>query len=182
MSAESEKKQHLEQTDIRIPRYNPGNPPKNYGEKKAISIFCCLHFSFGFGCPELLRARITKKGDIYVIPFSEYGIGDFHLSHHESGEFHWGHDRTHDKPAYGEGDFAAAFGLWLKVRSPLCFCLRKGKNLNNEDIAILVQRLAQNFPFAFDIETASRDLERSNFYRLVLAALKQKSCEQKSNG
>jgi hypothetical protein len=47
--------------NVVIPRYSPSKPPKRYNRKKTIGIFCCLWFSFGFRCPELLRATITKN-------------------------------------------------------------------------------------------------------------------------
>ena len=158
---------------IVIPRYSPSTPPKNYNKNKAISIFCCLRFSFGFRCPELLRATITSEGEIYVIPYSEYGIGDFHLSYHKSGRFHWGYDRTNVEPVCGETDFAAAFGLWLQFKQPLCFCFRKGRNLNDMEIVSLLQKLAENFPFTFDKEKAYQHLTIAKYYRLILASLKQ---------
>jgi len=158
---------------IKIPRYSPNTPPKDYNEKKAISIFCCIGFSFGFKCPELLRATITGKDDVYVIPFTEYGLGDFHLSYHKSGRFHWTYEQTHTQPVCGETDFAAAFGVWLKVKHPLCFCFRKGKKLSDKEVVSLLQSLAQNFPFNFDVQHASQNLMKSNFYRLVSADLKQ---------
>ena len=160
---------------IIIPRYSPGTPPKNYKEKKAVSLFCCLKFSFGAKCPELLRAVISKKGDVYIIPYVEYGSrgfsnfpGDFHLSHHKSGKFHWTTKKEHIEPVYGEKDFAAAFGLWLKLRHPPCFCFRRGSGLNEQEITSLLNRLAQNIPFVFDIESSSKDLGSQNYHRLVL--------------
>lgn len=160
-------KGHFEEPKIKIPRYGPGSPPKKYNVKKSISIFCCLWFSFGFRCPEVLRATITTKGDVYVIPYTEYGLRDFHLSYHESGKFHWGYEGTHIEPLCGKTDFAAAFGMMLKLRCPPCFCLRKGKMLSDGEIVRLVQRLTQNFPFPFDIEEACRQLQNAKFYRLV---------------
>jgi hypothetical protein len=168
-----------EENNLILPRYSPGTPPKDYKEKKAISIFCCLWFSYGIRCPELLRATITTKGDIYVIPYVEYmgksmeKFRDFHLSYHSSGDFRWAEGGTHVEPVCGETDFGAAFGMWLKVRRPACFCFRKGKGISDKEIVSLLQRLAQNFPFTFDVGEALQNLRRSNFYRLVSADLKQ---------
>jgi hypothetical protein len=38
----------------------------------------------------------------------------------------------------------------------------------------LLQRLAQNFPFTFNLEEATKNLEDTGFYRLVLPELKRK--------
>jgi len=169
MKKESKKRQSFEQVSIKIPKYSPGHPPKNYNRKKAISLFCCLSFSCGPRCLELLTASITSRGDIYVMPFTEHASGDFHLSYHKSGKFHWTHRGNHIQPIYGEDDSPAAMRLWLKFKEPPCFCLRKGRNLNDEEIFMLLQRLAPNLPFAFDIEKVSCDLKDSN-YRIFKAS------------
>jgi hypothetical protein len=168
MKKELEKNQLPEQASVKIPRYGPGILPKRYNVKRSISIFCCLRFSFGFKCPEALRATITTKGDVYVIPYTEYGLGDFHISHHKSGEFHWGYQGNHIQPICGEDDAPAAMRLWLKLKQPPCFCFRKGRNLNDEEIVTLIQRLAQNLPFTFNVEKASHNLKNTKFYRMVV--------------
>ena len=161
-----------------VPKHTPGRPPKNYGEKKAIGVFACLAFSFGLRCPELLRARITTRRDVYIMPFVEYqpfkgkNLQDFHLSYHASGEFHWTSNGNHIEPAFGEDDFRKAFEVWLQVRSPLCLCLRKGKGLNEEEIVSSAKCLSRYIPMPIDIEAASQELKHAGFYRLVSADLK----------
>ena len=175
MNKESKKNQPFEQASVQIQRYAPGHPPKNYNRKKAISIFGCLYFSYGFRCPELLRATITSAGDVYIIPLhrvylaeSEKGRRDFHISYHKSREFHWTHGGTHIVPVCGEDDAPAAMRLWLKLKQPPCFCFRKGRNLNDEEIVTLIQHLAQNLPFNFNVEEASQNLKNAKFYRMVV--------------
>lgn len=164
--------------NVVIPKYGPGEPPKKYNAKRAVGIFACLCFSYGTRCPELLRARMNIKGDIYVIPHTEYmgksnGIDrDIHMSHHKSGEFHWVVDRNHVQPAFGEADFPAAFGLWLKLQRPPCFCFRRGKGLDEKEIATLVECLAKYLPFKIDTRGTSQSLRDFNFYRAVAPDLK----------
>ena len=162
--------------NVPIARYAPGIPPKNYNRRKAISLFCCLSFSFGPRCPEILRARITMKGDIYIMPLIEslhYGtepkgdFQDFHLSYHSSGEFHWAKDGTHIQPVFGEADFRKALELWLKLKFPPCLCFRKGKGLGEEEIAALIQHLAKYLPLTVDVEEVAQNLRNTNFYRLI---------------
>jgi hypothetical protein len=151
------------------PKHAPGKPPKKYDAKKAIGVFVCLGFSYGARCPELLRARIGAKGDIYVIPHAEYAgkskstNKEFHISHHKSGEFHWALDGEHVHPVFGESDYPAAFGFVLKVRRPPCFCVRRGKDLDVDEIAILVECLARYLPFKFDTAIACQNLSNNNF-------------------
>jgi len=173
MKKEPEKNQSPEQASVKIPRYAPGTPPKKYNVKKSISIFCCRRFSYGYKCPEVLRATITTKGDVYVIPDTEYGLGDFHISHHKSGEFHWVNQKNHIQPICGEDDFPAALRLWFKFKCPPCLCFRRGRGLDEKEITSLLQRLAQYLPFPFNIAKASQDLAKHNFHRLVLTDLKQ---------
>ena len=170
--------------NVPIARYAPGIPPKNYNRRKAISLFCCLSFSSGLRCPEILRARITKKGDIYIMPLIEslhYGtepkgdFQDFHLSYHSSGEFHWTKDGTYIQPVFGEADFRKALELWLKFKSPPCLCFRKGKSLGEEEIAALIQHLAKYLPLPVDVEEVAQNLKGSNFYRLVRRDLRKVS-------
>jgi hypothetical protein len=170
-------KRDFERISVIIPRYAPGNPPKNYNRRKAISIFCCLGFSYGFKCPELLRAKITSKGDIYVMPLIEYTtkskneFQDFHLSYHSSGEFHWAEHGTHIQPVFGETDLRKALELWLKLKSPPCLCFRKGKGLREEETTRLLQKLVRYLPIPIDIGEAAQSLRDSNFYRLVQKGL-----------
>ena len=170
--------------NIPTPRYAPSTPPKNYNQKKAISLFCCIWFSYGFKCPEVLRARITMKGDIYIMPLIEslhYGtepkgdFQDFHLSYHSSGEFHWAKDGTHIQPLFGEADFRKALKLWLKLKSPPCLCFRKGKGLREEEILALIQHLARYLPLTIDVGEVAQNLKGTNFYRLVRRDLRQVS-------
>jgi hypothetical protein len=162
--------------NIPVPRYAPGIPPKNYHRRKAISLFCCLSFSYGPRCPEILRARITKEGDIYIIPLIEFlhhrtelkgELQDFHLSYHLSGEFHWAKDGTHIQPLFGEADLRKSLELWLKLKSPPCLCFRKGKGLRQEEILALIQHLARYLPLTIDAGNVAQDLKSANFYRLV---------------
>jgi len=162
------------------PRYEPSIPPKNYRKNKAISVFCCLYFSYGFKCPEILRAKIATTGDVYMVPLVEFlhymsepegKFEDFHLSYHASGEFHWAVDGTHTQPLFGEADFRKALALWLKFKSPPCLCFRKGKGLAAEQILALVQHLASYLPIGIDIADVTQILKDSNFHRLVRADL-----------
>ena len=162
--------------DILVPRYAPTVPPKNYNRRKAISLFCCILFSYGPGCPEILRARITKEGDIYVMPLIEFlrqgtkqegELQDCHLSYHSSGEFHWTEDGTHIESLHGEADFRKALELWLKFKSLPCLCFRKGKSLLEEEILALVQHLARYLPLTVDVGEAAQNLKGKDFYRLV---------------
>jgi hypothetical protein len=152
-----------------VPEHAPGKSPKKYNAKKAIGVFVCLSFSYGPRCPELLRARISAKGDIYVIPHTEYAgksrskNTEFHISHHKSGKFHWVWDGEHVHPAFGESDYPAAFGFALKVRQPPCFCFRRGKDLDVDEIAILVECLARYLPFKIDTAIACQNLRDVNF-------------------
>ena len=59
---------------------------------------------------------------------------DFHISYHVSGRFHWTNEKEHLKPVNGEADYRRAFRNWLKFKQPQCFCIRKGKNLNESEI------------------------------------------------
>jgi hypothetical protein len=163
-------------TRILMPRYAPSRPPKNHDHRKAISLFCCIPFSYGSRCPEILRARITKEGDIYVMPLIEFlhrGTGlegdlqDFHLSYHSSGEFHWTKDGTHIEPLYGEADLRKALEVWLRFKSLPCLCLRKGKGLGEEEILALTQCLVRYLPLTVDVGEAVQDLKGRSFYRLV---------------
>jgi hypothetical protein len=171
-------------TNLARPRYEPSIPPKNYRKNKAISIFCCLYFSYGFKCPEILRARINKEGDIYVIPLIESlhymskpkgQFQDFHLSYHSSGEFHWTKDKTHIQPLFGEADFRKALELWLKFKSPPCLCFRKGKGLREGEIVSLIQHLASYLPLNIDVGEVAQNLKGSNSYRLVRKDLRKVS-------
>jgi len=166
------------------PRHEPSIPPKNYRKKKAISVFCCLYFSYGFKCPEILRARITVKGDIYIMPLIEFlhhgtepkgDLQDFHLSYHSSGEFHWAKDGTHIQPLFGEADLRKALELWLKLKSPPCLCFRKGKGLREEEILALIQHLARYLPLTIDVGEVAQSLKGADFYRLVRRDLRQVS-------
>ena len=164
---------------IIIPKYAPKNPPKNYSKKKAIGVFVCLYFSFGPRCPEVLRARITTGGEIYVMPFVEYhpfsenSLKDFHMSYHVSGEFHWTKDGTHTKPLYGEADLRKAFESWLKFRFPMCICFRKGKELREEEIDNLIECLSSYLPITVNIKEAAQNMKHKRFHRLVSPFVKQ---------
>jgi len=153
---------------IKIPKHAPGHPPKKYIAKKAIGVFVCLYHSYGPSCPELLRVRISSEGDIYIIPHPESAgksknvKTEFHISHHKSGDFHWAMDGKNVKPAFGESDYPAAFGLVLKVRHPPCFCFRRGKNLDAGEILVLVHCLAKYLPFKINTEVACENLIRNN--------------------
>lgn len=150
-------------------KYSPGKPPKNYSAKNAIGFFVCLYSSSGANCPEYLRVRISPEGDIYVIPHP--GSADksknskdteLHISHHKSGEFHWAIDGKSVYPVFGESDYPAAFGLVLKVRRPPCFCFRRGKNLDAEEISLLVDCLARYIPFKINTERTCQNLINNN--------------------
>jgi hypothetical protein len=163
-------------TNIPVPRYAPSMPPKNYNHRKAISLFCCIPFSYGPRCPEILRARITKEGEVYVMPLIEFlrqgtelkgELQDFHLSYHSSGEFHWTKDGTHIEPLYGEADFRKALELWLRFKFLPCLCFRKGKGLGEEEILALIQHLVRYLPLTIDVGEAAQDLKGRDFYRLV---------------
>ncbi|MBA7709117.1 hypothetical protein ES703_118027 [subsurface metagenome] len=93
---------------------------------------------------------------------------DFHLSYHASGEFHWTDNGIHVDPLCGEDDFRKAFEVWLKLRFPPCLCIRKGKGLREEEIISLVRCLSRYVPVV-NIEDASQELKRADFYRLVSA-------------
>jgi len=171
-------------THLPRPRYEPSIPPKNYRKNKAISVFCCLYFSYGFKCPEILRAKITARGDVYMLPLIESlhymreregKFEDFHLSYHPSGEFHWAVNGTHIQPLFGEADFRKALELWLKFKSPPCLCFRKGKGLREEEILILIQHLARYLPLKIDVGEVAQNLKGSNFYRLVRRDLRKVS-------
>jgi hypothetical protein len=163
-------------TDTLAPRYAPSVPPKNYNHRKAISLFCCIPFSYGPRCPEIVRARITKEGDVYIMPLIEFlrqgtklegELQDFHLSYHSSGEFHWTKDGTHIEPLYGEADFRKALERWLRFKYLPCLCFRKGKGLGEEEILALVRHLARYLPLTVDVGEAAQDLKSRGFYRLV---------------
>ncbi|MBA7690465.1 hypothetical protein ES703_98992 [subsurface metagenome] len=175
MNEKLEKTRNPEEVIIVTPKYAPSTPPKNYKKKKAISIFCCIKYSYGFKCPELLRARITTKGDVYIVPYpiTETGSKDLHLSHHSSGEFHWTDDVNHVQPIYGEDDFPTALKIWLKFKRPPCFCFRKGKALNDIEIDNILQRIARYLPFSFNIKETYQNLKDANFYRLALSQFKR---------
>jgi hypothetical protein len=170
--------------NVPIARYAPRIPPKNYNRRKAISLFCCISFSYGPRCPEILRAKITKEGDIYTMPLIEFlhqgaalkgQLQDFHLSYHSSGEFHWTKDGTHIEPLFGEADFRKALELWLKFKSLPCLCFRKGKGLREEEILALIQHLVGYLPLTVDVGEVAQSLKGTNFYRLVRRDLQQVS-------
>ena len=176
------RKNSLRQSSIITPRYAPGNPPKKYKVHKAIGFFLCRSFSFGFRCPEVVRARISAKGDVYIIPHTDYPLG-FHVSHHQSGECHWTWEvrrifrrkpaKLRMQPLYGEKDYAAASALWCTLMQPPCYCLRRGRGLSDEEVVILLQRLAQYLPKNFNMEKAYQQLRNAKFYRVVSVDLTQ---------
>lgn len=148
-----------------LPDAYPGKPPKNYKQKRAVGLFLCLAHSFGPACYEMLRAKTTANArDIYVIVRKVR----FHESFHESGEFHWMWELKgeHVVPLYREQDFPAAFKLWFKFRSPVCFCFRRGQSLGKEEITSLVSCLARYLPTEINLEETSHMLWKRGFYRL----------------
>jgi len=160
--------------DIAVPRYSPRNPPKDYKENRAIGVFFCLRFSFGFGCPELLTAKIAAPGNIHIVPLVEYSIVDYYPPYHRPRKLHWFEDGTHPQPASGEVNSIPALGEWLKLQHPSCLCFRRGEGLNDKAIDSILQRLAQDFPFIWNLGEASRDLEEENCYRIILPEFKKK--------
>jgi hypothetical protein len=151
-----------------IAKHYPGLPPKQFKAKRAVGFYACLHHSYGPRCPELLRVKLDIKGDIYVLPYEEYGSleKEFHISHHASGEFHWVEGGEHIHPLYGENDFVASFVLWLKLRFPPCMCVRKGTKLNKEDVACLMKCLKHYVPMINDLVEASQTLYDAGFYSI----------------
>ena len=144
----------------------PGKPPKSYRQKRAVGLFLCLARSYGQACHEILRAKTTVEGDIYL---TVRKVG-FHEAFHKSGEFHWTWEREgkHVKPQYGEQDFPVAFKLWLKFRKPSCICFRRGRLLQKEQIVRLVPSLARYLPIEINSEQASEDLCEKGFYKLTI--------------
>lgn len=155
------------------PRYRLGVPPKDYNKKKSIGVFGCIRSDFK--CFEILRLRIKGKGDgyeVYVIPIEALqGKLDFHLSYHKSGKFHWAHNKKHINPLRGESDYCEPFTLYLRSKFAPCFCLRKGKNLSDNEMNILLSKLTRYFPFDFNVEEVLRNLKQKKFYRIKLCRL-----------
>ncbi|HEX9897497.1 MAG TPA: hypothetical protein VGA85_07575 [Dehalococcoidales bacterium] len=149
------------------PKYSPNHPPKNYSERRAIGMFFCQWYDKNLKCTELLRAVNSGDGDIYVIPFPEYKIGDIHISHHKSGNFHWSVEGNNVDPVFGEKDFPTAFTFWVKAKNPPCFCIRKGRPLHQNEIRTLVECISNYVPFPFDIEIAVGNLVSDGFYRFT---------------
>lgn len=156
-------------------RYPPdtylGNPPKDYRPKKAVGLFVCWVRSFGLACYEILRARTVASGrDIYVIFFSgamRISGDNLHESYHESGDFHWLIDGQHVVPLYSKEDSPAAIKLFLRMKPPLCYCFRKGRNLERDKITNLVSCLARYLPIEISIGETSREIWEKGFYRII---------------
>lgn len=163
----------LKQPIVKEPMYSPGKPPKKYNRKKTIGIFGCLNYSYGLSCPEIISATIGSGGDIYIIPLIGYGIGDFHLSYHKSGKFHWVLNEKHIQPVQGEEDFAQAFNMWLKIKKPSCFCFRRGRRLAETEIIQIVERLSQHFPIEFDVQQAAHNIIFVGFFILTKGNIKR---------
>ncbi len=147
-----------------LPDAYPRKCPKDYRHKRAVGLFLCWGHSFGPACHEILRAKMTASGGIYVIVRKTH----FHESFPKNWKFHWTWEQKGKPivPLYGEEDFPKAFKLWLKFRSPMCLCFRRGRSLGEEEITGLVARLAKYLPININLEEASLTLWKSGFYRL----------------
>ena len=165
--------------DVRIvpPDTYPGKPPKNYKKKRAVSLFVCFSQSFGPACYELIRVKTTAgSDDMYSIYYPKTQRDSnfyFHESIHESGEIHWVMDgRNVGTPAYGRKDNPAAMRLYLRVKQPLCLCVRMGKSLGEDQLRQIVFRIVEHLPIKVDGEEATQELLKRGFYRLVREDLK----------
>ncbi len=153
---------------ISDPKHRLGVPPKDYDKRKSIGVFGCIRSDFK--CFEILRLRIKGKVheyEVYVIPIEALqGRLDFHLSYHRSGKFHWAHNKKHMNPLHSESDYREAFKLYLRCKFAPCFCLRKGKNLSDNEMNNLLCELTRHVPFDFDVEEVLRNLKQKKFYRM----------------
>ena len=134
-----------------------GRPSKN-NKKRSVSVFI-FNFSGEGGrrdCIELVKARISSKGDVYIIPNPKtQKENPFHESFHtpkddKPKEYHiiTENDPNDPKisPLYGEKDLPSAVRFSAFARMPACFCFRKGGHLNHKEITILVDRLLRYVP------------------------------------
>jgi hypothetical protein len=165
--------------DVRIVPLDayPGKPPKNYKKKRAVSLFVCFLQSFGPACYELIRVKTTARSDdmysIYYPRTQRDANFHFHESIHDSGEIHLVmNERNVGTPAYGRKDNPAAMRLYLRVKQPLCLCIRMGKSLGEDQLRQIVFRIAEHLPIKVDGEEATQELLKRGFYRLVREDLK----------
>ena len=154
--------------------FHLGQPPKNYRKHRSIGLFQCRPPRLE--CTEILRASLSRQGDVYVLPHVDR-ISDFHVSHHQSGVCHWTDEGKHTVPRDGHEDMANAFSLKLFfdcARSTPCVCLRKGKSLSRDDVRNLVLFLAKYIPFRYDLDEMTQRMMQSGFARFETLALQKK--------
>ena len=146
----------------------PGSPPKLYGRKVRRSLGLFLLRGRGV-CNELLRVRITRRGDAYVILTSL----QLHESFHASGEFHWRFgNRFKTYPLCGALDLPMAIRFYIVFNRPPCFCIRcDNLRLNYDEIKYGLRLLLRFLPLEYsdaDIEKTAHVLKDRGFVRYTL--------------
>lgn len=152
----------------------PGQPI-NFNKEKSIGLFVFYYDEIEKmrNCKEIARAKISAKGDVYVFPHpqfqSDYPIHEsFHTSKDgKPAKFHWtGRDFHQEVPAYGERDLPAPMKFaHFRAANPPCFCLRKGKGLNDDEVKILAEKLLRFTPDV-EIEGVIDALRKQNVCQL----------------
>ncbi|MBU3918874.1 hypothetical protein KKC63_03145 [Patescibacteria group bacterium] len=142
-----------------------GNPPKNYKERKSVGLFVLRDGS----CSEIVRAKINKKGDVYIF-YPQDKESSFHESFHASGAFHWREGREKHFPLLGKKDAPLAFraSLFELWPSP-CFCFRKGRDLSIAELNKIIGELIRYTPNNIRKEPVVLALEEFSFYRSRLS-------------
>ena len=125
--------------------------PSKYNKRKSIGIFIShINEKGQRDCREIARGMIGSKGDVYVFPnLKSQKEFPFHESFHKSGKHHWKEGDQHFYPLAFDGEGLPASEKQKNFRFNLqsCFCFRKGKGLNANEIKILVEKLIRYVPF-----------------------------------
>jgi len=149
----------------------PGHPPKWYNRNRSIGLF----ISRPSDCAEVLRGRLSPKGDVYI--FNPLGKGFFYESFHASGEFHQRYrNRPKEKivPILGTEDESLGFRTTeFKLNRRPCFCLRVGKNLNSIEIKVIMKHLIRYLPEEIRSREVIRMLNEKSFFRAHLKKVKR---------
>ena len=122
-----------------------------------------------------MKAKATGE-DLYTIPFprgqklskirtheSLHGSGEIHFILEEEGGF-----RIKAVPVYGNDDQPAAIRAFLKIKCPLCVCIRKGRSFEKHKLERAVSRIVDYLPVRVDAKEVIESLNKRGYYRLVL--------------
>lgn len=152
---------------------NKGKPSK-YNKERSIGLFV-FNYEPENGrrnCKEIVRGKISSKGDIYIFPFPKsQKKHPFHESFHtlkgeKPSRFHWVQkDFPKRPPVFGTKDLPAALKFaCFRARRPPCFCFRIGKRLKTYEIRPLVEKLIRFVP-SVDINEVVSALEKGGIYQ-----------------